>query len=326
MKPIDRFSKTLCAAFLTFLVCAMTARADEPLILFDIQKFEGHDWSKKPSTLSGYKFGKVDIKKNFTDSETGEQTPESLTWQTMTENERFIDDFKVTNKIKLYKDGYGGYEALFAMIAEGEKTFPMDTIVCEEQLEKLKRSFGQPKVVVDRIDSLFTTLISERYNAQWIKGKTAIDATCLALKTIDEANKALSASPLMLTFMAKPVESASKLTPIIGLNCKFEPSSISNLDGTMLANSEKVPGRNLKIKIDVDEKRVGPISGGVWDDNTKITKDRLKAKWGNEEKKLQFLLDISRLDGSSSFRVESPDMFTVQHGTCEKIDLKKKLF
>lgn len=94
----------------------------------------------------------------------------------------------------------------------------------------------------------------------------------------------------------------------------------------MLADSEKVPGRNLKVRIDVDEKRVGPISGGVWDDNTKITKDRLSAKWGNEEKKLQFLLDISRLDGSSSFRVESPDMFTVQQGTCEKIDLKKKLF
>ena len=190
MKPTDRFSKTLCAAFLTFLVCAVTARADEPLILFDIQKFENHDWSQKPSTLSGYKFGKLDIKKNFTDPETGEQTPESLTWQTMTENERFIDDFKVANKIKRYKDGYGGYEALFTMIAEDDKTFPMDTVVCEEQLELFERSFGQPEVVVDRTESLFPTLISETYNAQWIKGKTAIDATCLALKTIDEANKA----------------------------------------------------------------------------------------------------------------------------------------
>ena len=104
--------------------------------------------------------------------------------------ERFFDDFKVTNKIKRYKDRYGGYEALFAMIAEGDNAFPMDTIVCEEQLEKLNRSFGQAEVVVDRTDSLFPTLISERYKAQWIKGKTAIDATCLALKTIDEANKA----------------------------------------------------------------------------------------------------------------------------------------
>lgn len=142
-----------------FLVCAVTARADEPLTLFNIQKFENHDWSKKPSTLSGYKFGKVDMKKDFGDPETGKLSPVHLKIQTMTENERFIDDFKVANKIKHYKDGYGGYEALFSMLAEGDKTFPMDTVVCEEQLEKLERSSGKPGVVVDNTDGLFPTII-----------------------------------------------------------------------------------------------------------------------------------------------------------------------
>ena len=80
------------------------------------------------------------------------------------------------------------------------------------------------------------------------------------------------------------------------------------------------------IAFDIDKKKVGPISGGSWDDNTEVSEDRLLAKWENEEKKMKFSLGISRLDGSSSFRIETDKAYVIQPGTCEKIDLNKKLF
>ena len=125
-----RGSLILTFIFAVSTLAAGQAKAEEPLLLLDLEKISVHDWSKSPPMLVGYKFKKMDIKKNWTNKETGEQEPASLTWEEMLNNSRNIGDFEVNNRIKKYKPGYGDFEALTSITWRGAKEISKTKELC----------------------------------------------------------------------------------------------------------------------------------------------------------------------------------------------------
>jgi hypothetical protein len=320
---MKQFKKSVLCFFtvLLFVVANLgVSSASEPQILLKTEEIGSHDWSKKPPVLSGFNFKTVDIDKVFAD-ESGKRQGSALNWKSMISNERYFDDYEIENRIVEYVTGPSRFGFLGVFVFKGEnRILPADRKICSERVDLINKKFGSTSVLKDRSSSEF-----ERIKAQWLVGNTIADYTCTHF--VSEVEGGLKKTVIEFSTLGVDfVDRVKQLTPLVALSCDFQASRVEFKDGSENTTSNgEIKRLRITFFVDVDTNDVLSADEKVLDRDATINGNSVVAKWSNS-KKVDSTLNISRLDGSASFRRETEKMFVIQPGECEKVDLKKKLF